>query len=78
MQTKQINKQELIDWISDLEDKEVLHYIKILKESIEGKEDWWNEISETEKAGVKRGLEDVKAGRVTDHKEVRKSYEKWL
>jgi len=78
MQTKQIDKQELIDWINELEDKEVLHHIKILKESVEGNGDWWNEISDAEKVGIKRGLEDVKAGRVTAHKDVRKSYEKWL
>lgn len=40
--------------------------------------DWWNEISEAEKASIERGLEDIKAGRVVSHEEVRKKYLKWL
>lgn len=78
MNTSQVNKQELIEWIRNLDDEEILEHIKILKESIEDTSDWWNEISDAEKAGIKRGLEDVKAGRVTPHEEARKIYKKWL
>ncbi|MDZ7625471.1 MAG: hypothetical protein U5J96_13640 [Ignavibacteriaceae bacterium] len=35
--------------------------------------DWWDEISETEKASIERGLEDVKAGRIIPHEKVKKS-----
>jgi hypothetical protein len=40
--------------------------------------DWWDEISEEEKASIERGLADVKAGRIVPHDEVRKKYLKWL
>jgi len=40
--------------------------------------DWWDEISEAEKASIDRGLDDIKHGRVSPHEEVRKKYEKWL
>lgn len=40
--------------------------------------DWWDEISETEKASIERGLEDVKAGRIIPHEKVKKMYQKWL
>jgi predicted transcriptional regulator len=42
------------------------------------KSDWWNEITEEEKAAIDAGLADVKAGRVKSHKEAKKLYEKWL
>lgn len=71
------NKKELIDWINQLEDQAMLQNLKMLKEETEGK-DWWNEISEPEKAGIDRGLADSKAGRTTPHQQVRKSYEEWL
>ncbi len=71
------NKKELIDWIEQLEDQAMLQNLKMLKEDSEGK-DWWDDISDAEKAGIDRGLADSKAGRTTPHQEVRKSYEEWL
>ena len=59
-----VNKQELVDWIESLNDPHSLASVKILKESLGSNGDWWNEISEAEKDGITRGLEDVKAGRV--------------
>jgi predicted transcriptional regulator len=70
-------KLKIIDWIANLKDETVIAKIKILKDhSIDA--DWWDEISEAEKVSIERGLEDVKAGRVIDHSEVKKLYEKWL
>ena len=40
--------------------------------------DWWDEISEEEKAAIEAGLADIEAGRVIPHEKVRKVYEKWL
>ncbi|MBP9583225.1 MAG: hypothetical protein KBE38_13775 [Ignavibacterium sp.] len=51
--------------------------IKLLKDH-PNETDWWDEISEAEKVSIERGLEDIKAGRVIDHSEVKKLYEKWL
>lgn len=77
MSPETANKQELIDWINDLEDQAILENIKMLKDSSQGR-DWWDNISEAEKAGIDRGLADSKAERTTPHEEVRKSYKKWL
>lgn len=77
MKTK-VNKQELIDWIENLNDPHSLANIQILKESLEGDGDWWNEISDMEKAGITRGLEDAKAGRVISNETFWKKYEQWL
>ncbi len=48
------------------------------KKIIENEKDWWDEISEAEKASILRGIEDVKAGRVIPHEVVMKKYMKWL
>lgn len=71
-------KKELIDWVNKLDDPAMLENLKWLKKSNEGTGDWWDDISEAEKAGIDRGLADSKAGRTTPHEEVRKTYEKWL
>ena len=70
-------KQKIIDWIASLSDESIIYKIKLLKEQ-EKNTDWWDEISDAEKASIKRGIEDVKSGRVVPHEEVKKKYEKWL
>ena len=65
-------KLEIINWIVSLSDESIIHKIKLLKER-DKNIDWWDEISEAEKASIRRGLKDAKAGRVVSHKEVIKS-----
>jgi predicted transcriptional regulator len=40
--------------------------------------DWWNEVTDEEKAAIDKGLADIKAGRVKPHSEIKKLYGKWL
>lgn len=70
-------KLKLIDWIANLRDDSVIERIKMLKENQPGV-DWWDEITEEEKASIEKGLEDVKAGRLIPHDDVKKDYAKWL
>jgi predicted transcriptional regulator len=70
-------KLKIINWIASLSDESIIYKIKLLREQ-EKNTDWWDEISEAEKASIKRGLEDAKAGRVVPHEEVRKKYEQYL
>lgn len=41
-------------------------------------EDWYEELSDTEKKSIELGLKDIEEGRVVAHSEVKKLYEKWL
>lgn len=70
----QVDKKELIDWISGLTDTAMLENIQTLKNSTEGK-DWWDEISEAEKESLRRGEEDIKAGRIYSSDEFWKEVE---
>ena len=70
-------KLKIIDWIANTKDESIIARIKLLKDHSK-ETDWWDEISDAEKASIERGLEDIKAGRVIDHSEVKKLYEKWL
>ena len=45
-------KLELIEWLSKLEDRSTVEYLKIVKDSADQSNDWWNDLSETEKAGI--------------------------
>lgn len=70
-------KLKLIDWITNLRDDSIIERIKMLKENQSGT-DWWDEITEEEKAAIEKGLEDVKAGRLVPHEKVKEEYAKRL
>lgn len=71
------DKIEIIKWVTTLNDETSIERLKMLKNS-RSKTDWWNQISDEEKNAIDKGLEDIKAGRLKPHKEVKKIYEKWL
>ena len=69
-------KIELIQWLSTIEDVSILNKIMELRKK-ESK-DWWNSISEDEKKSIEVGLNDAENGKLNDHSQARKLYEKWL
>jgi len=75
MDTQEI-KNELIQWLTDLEDSTVLQKVLDLRER-ESK-DWWDDISQVEKEAIERGLADSNNGKLKPNIEAKKIYEKWL
>ena len=49
------NEIELIEWL-----------IRLVKENKTHHNDWWNDLSDEQKAGVERGLKDIDEGRTTN------------
>jgi predicted transcriptional regulator len=41
-------------------------------------DDWWDVISDGERAAIKQGLKEMKSGKTTPHDEVMKKYSKWF
>jgi len=72
----QNTKIELIQWLASLEDKSLIEKVLNLRNT--QTKDWWNEISDTEKESIKKGISDAEKGKLNAHTEVRKVYEKWL
>jgi predicted P-loop ATPase/GTPase len=81
MRTKDLNvekeKLEIIKWVTGLKDNTAIERLRMLREKPK-KSDWWDEITDEERAAIDKGLEDIKAGRVKPHREAKKLYEKWL
>ncbi|GAO27695.1 hypothetical protein JCM15548_14540 [Geofilum rubicundum JCM 15548] len=67
-------KLELIEWLAKLEDNETIEYLKIVKDSKTTNNDWWNDLTETQKSGIERGLSDIKEGRTRSHEDVKNKY----
>ena len=71
------DKLDIIQWVTTLDDLSFIERLKMLKAN-SPVIDWWEEITEEEKSAIDKGLEDIKASRVTPHSEAKKLYEKWL
>jgi len=67
-------KLELLDWLLHVENNEMLHYLKVIKDQTTFKSDWWDDLTIAQKAGIERGLSDIHAGRIVSHDEVKKKY----
>lgn len=74
IQTKKI---ELIQWLSTIEDLNLLEKIHDLL-TVEVQKDWWNEISDAEKVSIEKGLEDAKNKKLNPHSKAKEIYGKWL
>ncbi len=58
-------KEELLQWVSSLEDGQVLDLLNSIKNSAQGKEhDWWNDLSDSEKENVEAGIAEEAQGQV--------------
>lgn len=67
-------KLELIEWLTKLEDKDIIEYLKVVKDSNSNGQDWWNDLTVSQKQGIERGLSDIDHGRTTPHEEVEKKF----
>lgn len=67
-------KLELISWLTKLEDNETLNYLKVVKDSFDSETDWWQDLSDEQKSGIVRGLNDIDAGRIHSHSDIQLKY----
>ncbi|MBK8582360.1 MAG: hypothetical protein IPL86_11120 [Flavobacteriales bacterium] len=66
-------KLELIQWLSQLEDKGLLNSLFQLKKTNETA-DWYDELTDEQRAAIAEGDADLKAGRVTSSEDLWKKY----
>ena len=72
IETRKLN---IINWVSHLQDETVLSRIEQLQSQ---KQDWWDSISEEEKAEIKEGISQADNGETKTTEEVLSKYKKWL
>lgn len=66
-------KLELIQWLSQLEDKGLLTSLFQIKK-INESADWYDELTEDQRAAIAEGEADLKAGRVISSEDLWKKY----
>jgi len=68
-------KINLISWILNLQDEKILSRI----ETVKGEEsDWWDTISDEERAEIEEGIAQLDRGESIPHEQVMAKYKKWL
>lgn len=66
-------KLELIEWLTSLEDKEVLQSLFRFK-AIQENADWWDTLSNDQLKEIEKGIKDVKKGKTVSSKTVWEKY----
>ena len=69
-------KLELIQWLSTIEDIDVLKKIIDLKK--QENSEWWDSLSAKEKESIEYCLKDAEAKKLKSHTNARNLYDKWL
>lgn len=73
-----------IKWIrAELMNVKDPHLIEVFKNLLKYRKkkvqtDWWDEISDEEKAEINEGIYQADKGELISHNEMKKSYSKWL
>jgi predicted transcriptional regulator len=74
MSTLQL-KSELHILIDHLQDNDVLNAVKtLLGRSVNADADFWDELSEIDKAEIKEGIKDIEEGRTYTYQEIFAKY----
>jgi len=70
MSTAEINgiKLNLISWINQLSDKDVISFLDGLRLS-RANEDWWNELSDAQQKQILSGIKDADKGKLMGSKD---------
>jgi predicted transcriptional regulator len=74
IQTKKI---ELIQWLSAMDDANLLDKIAHLIAQ-EQKSDWWGDTPEAARQSIEKGIADADNGQLQPHAKARDLYGKWL
>ena len=67
-------KLELIEWLSSLENPEILYFLKKFKDNRNSSKDFASELTQEQIEGINRGLTDLEEGRSLAHSEVKSKY----
>jgi len=69
MSTAELNgiKLDLIDWIINISDADLIVFLDGLRVST-NKKDWWMDLSDADKKHIEEGIKDADEGRVMDSK----------
>lgn len=63
-------RKELIQWISSLNDTSLLNFLNSIRMSRKkDNNDWWEQLSESDKKNIELGLKDLQEGKVVSSEE---------
>jgi predicted transcriptional regulator len=73
-----IEKLNLIEWISNLNDTSIIEKIKKIRMNYIQSKDWGDTLTKEEIESIEEGLKDLEEGRVHSHETAKTIYGKYL
>ncbi|HBK30663.1 MULTISPECIES: hypothetical protein [Dysgonomonadaceae] len=67
-------KIELIEWLARLEDEDTIRYLKVVKDGSSQLIDWSDDLTDEQKAGIEKGLQDIDNGKTIPHDIIKQQY----
>jgi len=71
----QAEKLNLIKWLTSVDEPAVIERFIALKK--EQHLDWWDTITDDERAEIEQGIAEADRGEILSHEEVMSKYQKW-
>jgi len=72
-------RTDLHNIIDKITDSNILNAVKtLLSGKTETQTDWWDTLSDEERAEIEQGLAEADRGEVIPHEEVMEKYKKWM
>lgn len=71
-------RADLHNMIDKITDSNILNAVRVLLAGKIEQTDWWDIISDEERAEIEQGLAEANKGEVIPHEDVMAKYKKWL
>jgi len=78
MGTAKVLNKEINHYLEHLNTHQKEVVLSVVKTFAHEENDWWDNIEESAKESIEKGLRQAKEGKVIPHEEVMKKYKKWL
>ena len=78
METIRVLDEEIIQHLPQLNERQKKAVLTVVKTFAVEQKDWWDEISDEQKAAIDRSLVEMNEGKLTPHDDVMVKYQKWM
>ncbi len=78
MGTAKVLNKEINHYLDHLNTHQKEVVLSVVKTFAQEENEWWDNMEESAKESIERGLQQAKEGKVIPHEEVMKKYKKWL
>lgn len=77
MHSAKVLDKQIAHYLTSLNVKEKRAVLTVVKTFVEGKQDWLDEIGDSQQKAINKSIADQKSGAIVSHQEIVKKFKKW-